>query len=102
MAKKRKATATAAPVDPSAIDEHALTQMQAFSAGTPTTTWHAYRNEALDSAALGDLRFLAVGPDCTLKEAPKSYPDSHLGTGWAYQHCGTVDLATGKVVPSGR
>ncbi len=77
------------------VHPEALEQMKrASSAGT---RWAAYQNHAMDSSGLGDLRFLAVGPNNTVKEPPSRYPDTHLGTGWAYLFVGWVDLDTGKV-----
>jgi hypothetical protein len=60
-------------------------------------TWAAYQNIALDSDDLGKLRFLKYGADCTLKEAPKKYPDTSEGPGWRYEYVGTVNLETGEV-----
>jgi hypothetical protein len=60
-------------------------------------TWAAYQNIALDSATLGALRFLKVGPGCTCETAPERLPDSHLGIGWRFSHVGYVDLATGEI-----
>jgi hypothetical protein len=48
---------------------------------------------------LGELRFLAVGPDHTFKSTPQRYPDTPLGTGWAYLLVGWVNLETGLVEP---
>lgn len=64
----------------------------------PGQTWHAYRDECLDSRSLGDYRFLLVGPAATYAVAPPSFPDSHLGIGWRFRHWGTVDLETGTIV----
>lgn len=59
----------------------------------------AYMNVDLSSRDLGDVRFLLCGPNCTYKEPPKTFPDSHLGIGWRYTIQGRVDLPTGRVVP---
>jgi len=61
------------------------------------TRWAAYENHALDSATVGELRFLAVGPQNTYQTAPDRYPDSQHGVGWRFVHVGWVDLDTGKV-----
>lgn len=73
-----------------------LEQMKKQS--TPSTRWAAYQNVALDSYALGDLRFLATGPDHTYKKPPERYPDTpQLGVGWKFQFVGLVNLDTGLV-----
>ena len=60
--------------------------------------WHAYQNHDLGSRGIGHLKFLAVGPGCTFKEAPKPrLPDTHTDINWRYQHVGLVDLATGEI-----
>jgi len=77
-------------------DEQALEQMRRI--GHSTTRWAAYQNVALDSAGLGHLQFLAVGPDNTYQEPPKQYPaDTSSGMGWRYRFCGWVDMETGIV-----
>lgn len=60
--------------------------------------WAAYQNHDMSSHDIGQLRFLQVGPTCTIKEAPSRYPDTQHGPGWAYQHIGYVNLASGDVV----
>jgi len=74
------------------IHEEALKQMREMGG-----RWAAYRNVALDSANCGHLRFLAYGEGRTYQRPPQRYPDSHLGTGWAYYYCGEVDLEAGRV-----
>jgi hypothetical protein len=61
------------------------------------TAWHAYQNHALDSAGLGELRFLQVGDGCTYREAPVRYTDTSHGTGWRHVHVGVVNLETGAI-----
>lgn len=75
--------------------------MRDYAAATPETRWACYENHDLGHPDAGNLRFLAVGPDCTLKEAPPGYPDTHLGIGWRYRHIGWVDLAQGTVTEAG-
>jgi len=60
--------------------------------------WFAYQNHALDSASLGDLQFLQVGPDKTFKEPPERMPDTPHSIGWRYVRVGVVDLEAGKIV----
>jgi len=61
--------------------------------------WMAYQNHAMDSASLGHLQFLCVGPGCTFTEAPTRMPDSRFfGHGWKYLLVGHVDLQTGEIV----
>ena len=62
--------------------------------------WGAYQCVALDSADLGDLRFLQVGANRTYKTAPEQYPDSHLGVGWRFRRVGFVNLSTGEIQPN--
>lgn len=84
---------------PVTIEVHpvALKQMRDQQAGSPRTRWAAYQNQALDSSRMGELMYLAVGPDNTFKLAPRRYPDTALGTGWAYLICGWVNLETGLI-----
>lgn len=80
------------------IDERALAQMRENSKGREEVRWAAYRNKDLGSAAVGELRFLLVGKDCTYTEAPPRYPDTDFGLGWRYLMIGYVDLETGDIV----
>lgn len=75
----------------------AIKQMEESLYNYETTQWCAYQNKAMDSATLGHLRFLAVGPKNTFKEPPKCYPDTQHGLGWKYQFLGWVDLKTGEI-----
>jgi len=75
----------------------ALVQMQESPYNYDDTRWAAYQNNAMDSASLGHLQFLAVGSQNTFKEPPDRYPDSHLGIGWRYAFIGWVDLETGCI-----
>lgn len=59
--------------------------------------WAAYQNQAMDSAGLGHLKFLNIGPDCTFKEPPKRLPDTASQINWRYGFIGWVDLETGEV-----
>ena len=60
--------------------------------------WHAYENHELGNPNAGHLKFLAVGPGCTFKTAPKPrLPDTKTDINWRYQHVGVVDLATGEI-----
>ncbi len=63
--------------------------------------WAAYQNHAMDSASLGHLQFLKIGPGCTFETAPERMPDSKYIIGWPYLHVGFVNLETGKVVGRG-
>lgn len=80
------------PIGNATIDAEALQQMRERGG-----VWTAYQNVALDSADLGNLRFLQVGPNCTYKTAPEQYPDSHLGVGWRFRRVGFVNLSTGEI-----
>jgi hypothetical protein len=62
-------------------------------------TWAAYGNVAMDSVDCGQLQFIRYGDGCTFQLPPKRCPDTQHGLGWKYQLAGTVDLASGKVVP---
>ncbi len=77
----------------STIGAEALAQMRERGG-----KWFAYQNHALDSASLGDLQFLQVGPDRTFKEPPERMPDTQHSTGWRYVRVGVVDLEAGKIV----
>lgn len=77
------------------IDAEALKQMRERGG-----SWAIYQNVALDSADLGNLRFLQVGPSNTFKEAPERYPDTQFGVGWRYVHVGFVNLAIGAIESS--
>jgi hypothetical protein len=77
--------------------EEALQQMRENAQGGE---WYAYQNADMGSAELGHLRFLKVGPDCTLKTAPKRYPDisgPNGCIGWRYGLVGKVNLESGEV-----
>jgi hypothetical protein len=78
-------------------DAEALKQIIKSPCNHGDTRWAAYQNQALDSASLGHIQFLAVGPKNTLKEPPKRCPDTHLGLGWKYQFFGWLDLETGEI-----
>ncbi len=77
------------------IDPDALSQMR--ERAKPETRWAVYQNQALDSATLGELRFLHVGSGCTFAEPPPRYPDTQFGTGWRHLFIGWVNLDTGEI-----
>lgn len=79
------------------ISPEALEQMKESPYNFDDTKWAAYQNIAMDSAGLGDLRFMAVGPRNTLKEKTKRLPDTHMGIGWRFQFVGWVDLEDGDI-----
>lgn len=63
------------------IDPEALQQMEERGG-----TWFAYRNEAMDSANCGHLKFLKCGPGCTSETPPTRLPDGPDGAiNWPYQ-----------------
>jgi|GEM_PF-3027682 len=77
--------------------EEALQQMRESAEGGE---WYAYQNADMGSVELGHLRFLKVGPGCTLKTAPKRYPDisgPNGCIGWRYGLVGKVNLESGEV-----
>jgi hypothetical protein len=74
------------------VDAEALQQMRRRGGN-----WAVFQNHAMDSAALGGLRFLQFGEDCTFKVAPKRYPDTQYGIGWKYLLVGRVNLASGEI-----
>lgn len=78
-------------------EPEALKQMQDSPYNFEDTKWAAYQNKAMDSASLGHLQFLAIGPKNTLKEPPKQAPDTPYGIGWKYRFVGWVDMSTGEV-----
>ena len=61
------------------------------------TDWYAYENHAMDSADLGNLRFLLCGSGATFATPPKTYPDSAMGIGWSYVFIGKVNVQTGEI-----
>jgi hypothetical protein len=65
--------------------------------------WASYRNEAMDSAALGTRRFRQFGPGCTVPDAaslPERYPDARgMSSGWPYRCEGEVDLELFRIKP---
>jgi hypothetical protein len=76
--------------------EEALVQMRERT--TPGSSWAAFQNVALDSANVGHLQFLKVGPGCTYAEPPEKYPaDTTHGMGWRYFFVGFVDLTDGTI-----
>ncbi len=80
------------------VEREPLEQMRARSKTQPGE-WHSYQNVDLSSEACGDRRYLVVGPQCSFKEPPKTYPDTQFGFGYRYFHEGKVDLKSGLVLP---
>ena len=60
-------------------------------------TWACYQNHALDSAGLGELRFLQYGEGRTYAIPPERYPDTQFGTGWRHVLVGRVNLESGEI-----
>jgi len=83
------------------VHPDALKQMMGSPSNYDSTRWASYQNTAMDSSNLGDMRFLAVGPENTYKEPPASYPDTTASTAWAYRFIGWVDVGTGEVIEDG-
>ena len=80
------------------LDPEALTQMKQSPHNYPGTAWAAYQNKAFDSARLGHIQFLAIGPENTFKEQPDRFPDAPPhGVGWKYLFIGWVNLETGEI-----
>jgi hypothetical protein len=84
------------------IHPEAVEKMVAFCNDYADTRWAAYQNVAMDSAGLGELRFIAIGPNCTVQEAPERHPDTAQVIGWRYYFVGWVDLEKGLVVEGER
>ncbi len=84
------------------LDLQTVEQMVAFCVDYPEARWAAYQNHAMDSAGLGHLRCMAIGPECTFKEAPERHPDTQEVIGWRYLFVGWADLETGMVVEGER
>lgn len=59
--------------------------------------WAAYQNHAMDSAGLGELRFLQYGEGRTFATPPDRYPDTQHGTGWRHLLVGHVNLESGEI-----
>jgi len=62
--------------------------------------WCAYQNHAMDSAGLGDLQFLQIGPGRTFTKPPERMPDTIHAIGWRYLFVGFVNLETGQIEES--
>lgn len=77
------------------VDDETLAIMRARL--RPNTRWAAYQNVALDSATLGEIRYLHVGEGCTFKEPPPRYPDTEKSTGWRHVFYGWVNFDTGVI-----
>lgn len=77
------------------VSAEALEQMRA---APDSWTWYVYENQDLGHPCLGELWFLACGPDCTYRTPPAQSPDSHLGIGWRYRLVGVLDRETGRVM----
>ena len=54
----------------------------------------------MDSAGLGHLQFLKVGPDCTFETAPQRMPDTQNSIDWRYLHVSFVNMETGQIEES--
>lgn len=63
----------------------------------PGQRWAAFQNHAMDSAGLGHLQFLKVGPGCTYEQAPPRMPDTSTEINWRYLHVGFVNMDTGAI-----
>jgi len=84
--------------DSKKIDDQAKERLTVQLSSLPEgTQWAAFMNKALDSAARGHMRFLAVGPGCTYKDPPDRYPDTETTIGWKYRYIGMVHLDTGVI-----
>ena len=59
--------------------------------------WAAYQNHDMGSAELGHLRFVKVGPGCTLATPPERHPDTPSVIGWRYLYVGMVNTETGDI-----
>jgi len=79
------------------VSEEARDMMRKSPYNFNDSRWAIYQNQALDSAACGHLRFLAVGPRNTYHEPPDRLPDTPQEIGWKYGFVGWVDLETGEV-----
>ena len=64
----------------------------------PNARYAVYQNNDLGHPDIGHLKFLAVGPENTLKEAPQRLPDTRSEINWRYLFAGWVDLSTGEIV----
>ena len=58
----------------------------------PEARWYQYTNEAIDSAAFGDIQWLLVGPGCTNLTPPTNLSGA-VASGWAFQFTGPVDIS---------
>jgi len=79
-------------------DKAVLKIMRASPYNFPDTRWAAYQNVELGHPQLGHLKFLAVGPQNTLKEASERLPDTPREINWRYYLVGFCDLATGAIL----
>jgi hypothetical protein len=81
-------------IQPAEIDSEALEVMRERGGD-----WFAYQNHALDSRAVGHLRFLQCGPGRTFEQAPARMPDTEREINWRYLLVGKVDLSSGEITP---
>lgn len=82
------------------VDPGALRQMKDSPLHFDSTRWAVYENQALDSANVGHLQFLAIGPRNTFQKPPDRLPDTQKGIGWRYWFIGWVDLTSGEIKPA--
>ena len=78
-------------------DTEALEAMRKSPYTFESTRWAAYQNHDLGHYNVGHLRFLAVGPDNTVKEAHSRLPDFPGEINWRYIFVGWVNLETGEI-----
>lgn len=83
--------------EPLRADPEALLAMQTSPYTYSDTKWLAYQNQELGHRDLGHLKFLACGPQNTMKTPTKRLPDTPGSINWRYQLVGVVNLKTGTI-----
>lgn len=62
------------------------------------TRWAVYQNHDIGHRDVGHIRYLAIGPNNSLQEAPSKMPDTKGIIGWRYIFIGWVDEEKGVIV----
>jgi hypothetical protein len=79
-------------------DSSAIDVMQNSPYNFDDTKWAAYQNHDMGHRDLGHLKFLACGPQNTMKAVNSDrMPDFPGAINWRYQFVGYVNLETGKI-----
>jgi hypothetical protein len=89
---------TPPPNDQGDTSENALAKMRYHIQAAPKSNFVAFQSMDMSSETLGDVVFIRIGEDSTLKVIPPQAPDGQWGLGWRYKPVGYINLETGKIV----